>query len=75
MNFYDAIAHANEFITGIGGNSTSSRLNRNDKVYGDLFKVNIILDLSKKDCYNIPVKYLMQDVKPFIESLKILIGQ
>jgi len=53
----------------IGGNSTSSRLNRNDKVYGDLFKVNIILDLSKKDCYNIPVKYLMQDAKPFIESL------
>ena len=50
----------------------SKGLSRNDKIYGDLFEIDVILDLSKKDCYNAPVKYLIRNVGFYKNSLNEL---
>ena len=45
--------------------SSSTGLQHNDKIYGDLFKINLELDLTKKDCYNIPAIFLLKNAKFF----------
>ena len=48
--------------------SISTGLNNNDKIYGDLFKINMELGLTKENCYDIPAKTLLKDVNFFKQA-------
>ena len=45
--------------------STSSQLSHDEKVYGRLFRLEVELDLAKKDCYNIPALNLIKLQKKY----------
>ena len=42
--------------------SSSNFVNEDDKIYEELFKANMELNLSKKECYNVPAKYILNNV-------------
>ena len=60
------------YVHFVLNNSNTFELSRNDKIYADLVKIDVMLDLAKKDCYNVPVDYLKQDVERYKDSLNEL---
>jgi len=48
--------------------SSSTKLKHNDKAYGRLFKLELELDLSKKECYNIPALNLIEKQEKYINT-------
>jgi glycosyltransferase involved in cell wall biosynthesis len=48
--------------------SSSTKLNHDDKAYGRLFKLELELELTKKECYNIPAKNLIEEQKKYVTT-------
>jgi len=48
--------------------SSSTKLNHDDKAYGRLFKLELELELAKKECYNIPAKNLIEEQKKYVTT-------
>ena len=46
--------------------SSTTKLNHDDKVFGRLLKLEFELDLTKKECYNIPALNLIENQKKYI---------
>jgi glycosyltransferase involved in cell wall biosynthesis len=48
--------------------SSSTKLNHDDKAYGRLFKLELELELAKKECYDIPAKNLIEEQKKYVTT-------